>query len=93
MNATETDLKNLRAELSDLRADIVKITTTLQDLARHGGAEAVDRARDGAERVREQVKRKTEGLAQHIEEQPVAAAATSFLAGMLLGALFGGRRS
>jgi len=93
MSGTENDLKVLRSDLTQLREDMSKITETLQALARHGSDEALNKVRDTSERLREQVKSKTDSLTHQIEEKPVAAAMTSFAIGMILGALIGGRRS
>lgn len=93
MTGTETDLKVLRDDLAQLREDMSKITNTLHALARHSGDEALGKVRDTSEKLRDQVKLKTEGLTQQIEEKPVTAALTSFALGMVLGALFSGRRA
>lgn len=88
----ETDLNQLRSEVTHLRADISRIAETLQSLARHGVAGATDRAQKTAEGLQDAVASKTAGLIQEIEEKPVTAAVTSFAVGVFLGTLFAGRR-
>lgn len=89
----DNDLNHLRAEVKNLRADLGRITETLQSLARHGAAEAADLAQQSTRDVRDAVRGKAQGLAQEIEEKPLTAALTSFVIGVFLGTVFGGRRS
>ncbi len=92
MSSTEADLNALRAEVAQLRTDFAKISDTLLNLARHGKAEAFEKLKDSTEDLRDHVKKKTESLTREIEERPVAAALTSLTVGLILGALFAGRR-
>lgn len=88
----ETDLNQLRSEVTHLRADISRIAETLQSLARHGVAGVADRAHKTADGLQDAVASKAAGLIQEIEEKPVTAAVTSFALGVFLGTLFSGRR-
>jgi ElaB/YqjD/DUF883 family membrane-anchored ribosome-binding protein len=90
---TQDDLKTLRAELAQLRADFGKIAETMQNIVKDGSADAIGRARQAAEKLREDVSQKTERLAQEIEQRPLTAALTAFGIGLVLGLLFGGRHS
>lgn len=92
-DATADDLKTLRAEMANLRADLGRISETLQDLARHGRAEAVDKANEAAERLKDEIGKRTERLSQEIEQKPLTAVATAFGLGVLLGMLLHGKRS
>ncbi len=92
-DGTADDLKTLRAEMANLRADLGKITDTLKSFARHGGEEAVEKAKETAETLRAEIGKKTQRLAQEIEQKPLTAVFTAFGLGMILGMLFHGRRS
>jgi ElaB/YqjD/DUF883 family membrane-anchored ribosome-binding protein len=93
MAGTTEDLAMLRAEMASLRADLGKISDTLQALARHGGEEALDKATRAAEKLQDEIGKKTQRLAQEIEQKPLTAVLTAFGLGVLLGMLFGGRRA
>lgn len=90
--ATEADVNELQSEIKQLRADFAKVTETLQNLLRHGGAEAVGKAQDTAEKLWAEARSKAQGLTAEIEEKPVTAALTAFGIGVVLGMLFCGRR-
>lgn len=92
-DTTAEDLKTLRAELANLRADLGRISETLKDVARHGRDEAVGKAREAADTLRDEIGQRTERLSREIEQQPLTAVFTAFGLGVLLGLLFGGRRS
>ena len=89
---TDTNLKTLRHEVADLRADLSNIAETLKSLTVNGPLNAASRAQDSVEKLHDAIKSKLSGLTHEIEEQPVAATFTSFAVGVVLGALFGGRR-
>ena len=92
-SGTESDIAALRSELAQLRTDFAKVAGTLQDLTRHGKAEAAAKTHDSAQHLREAVTRQSQNIAQIIEEQPITSALTTFAVGMVLGSLVGGRRS
>lgn len=85
-DSTAEDLKTLRAELANLRADLGRISETLKDVVKHGRDEA-------AEKLQDEIGRRTERLSREIEQKPLTAVFTAFGLGVLLGMLFGGRRS
>ena len=87
----DADLQALRGEIGQMRSDLAKLSETLQALIRHGGSEALDKLRQSTERVKEEVKKTGQTLSDEIEARPVAAAAAAFVAGLVLGALFGRR--
>jgi len=87
----EADLETLRREMGQMRTDFAKLSETLQNVVRHGGAEALDKLRHSTDRVKDEIKRGSEGLTHEIEERPVTAALVAFLGGVVLGALFGRR--
>jgi len=90
---TQEDLKTLREEMAQLRADLGKIGDTLQNIVRHGSKEAVGSATQTAEKLREEVTNKTRRLAHEIEQRPLTAALTAFGLGLILGMLLKLRRS
>jgi ElaB/YqjD/DUF883 family membrane-anchored ribosome-binding protein len=92
-DGTTEDLKTLRAEMANLRADLGKISDTLKSFARHGGEEAVEKASETAEKLRAEIGKKTQRLAAEIEQKPLTAVFTAFGLGMILGMLFHSRRS
>jgi ElaB/YqjD/DUF883 family membrane-anchored ribosome-binding protein len=91
-SAVDSDLNQLRTEVSQLRSDLSRITVTLQNLAYHGAEDLVGRAQDSKADLQDAVRSKAAGLAQEIEEKPLTAALTSFAVGVFLGAFVGGRR-
>jgi ElaB/YqjD/DUF883 family membrane-anchored ribosome-binding protein len=92
-NGTAEDLKTLRADMANLRADLGKISEALQSLATHGGEEALAKARRTAEKLQGEFKEGTQRVTTEIEKRPLTAVLSAFGVGMLLGMLFHGRRS
>ncbi len=91
--STAEDLKTLRAELANLRADLGRISETLKDVVKHGREEAAGKASEAAEKLKDEIGRRAERLSNEIEQKPLTAVFTAFGLGVLLGMLFGGRRS
>ena len=89
---TEADIKALQAEISALRAEFANISDTLRDLARHGSAEAAQKARESGEKLLDEAKKRVSGISSEIEEKPITAAVTAFSIGVVLGMIFSGRR-
>lgn len=89
---TDADIKALQAEIKELRADFAKVTETLRDLVRHGGAEAGAKARESGEKLWDEARKHVLGVTHEIEEKPMTAAVTAFGIGVVLGMLFCGRR-
>lgn len=92
-DGTADDLKTLRAEMANLRADLGKIGETLKSFGRHSGEEAAEKAGDMAEKLRAEIERKSQRLAEGIEQKPLTSVLAAFGVGMILGMLFHGRRS
>jgi ElaB/YqjD/DUF883 family membrane-anchored ribosome-binding protein len=92
-DATSEDLKTLRAEMANLRADLGKIGDALRSLVRHGGEAAADKATEAAESLKAEIGNQAARLTKEIEQRPLTAVLAAFGLGMLLGMLFGGRRS
>lgn len=93
MSDTESDVQALSGELRQLRAEFVRLGQVLESAARNAGNEAAQAARATGERAWSEVKRGADELTQRIESRPVTSAATAFGIGVVLGLLFGGRRS
>jgi ElaB/YqjD/DUF883 family membrane-anchored ribosome-binding protein len=91
--STAEDLRTLRAELANLRADLGRISDTLKDTVRHGRDEAVGKAHDAAEKLQDEIGRRTQRLSQEIEQKPLTAVFTAFGLGIVLGLLFRRHRS
>lgn len=91
-SATDSDLEALQAEIKKLRGDFASLNETVRDLLRHGGADALGKARESGERVWSEARRRVEGVAAEIEEKPVTSAVTAFGIGIVLGMLFSSRR-
>lgn len=89
---TQDDLEKLRAEMAQLRADLGRIGQTLQTLVKDGGADAVGKAKETAEKFRDEIAGKTQRIAQEIEQRPLTSAVTAFGLGFLLGLVLHGRR-
>jgi ElaB/YqjD/DUF883 family membrane-anchored ribosome-binding protein len=90
-DAIDSDFETLRREMEQMRADFAKLSETLRTVVRHGGAAASDKLHDSAERLKDELKRTRQNLSAEIEERPLTVAAIAFLAGMVLGAIFGRR--
>lgn len=86
-SATEADLAALTTEVANLRADMSKITSTLQDLMRHGSDDASFFVQRKVSRFQEEIERAKDTVVRSIEDQPLAAALTTFGVGMFLGIL------
>ena len=83
-DGTEADLRALRAEMTQLREDLSKISGTMQDVIRHGGAEAMQRAQRSAEQAQDKAKRTAQSLVDEIEGRPVTSALAAFSAGIVV---------
>ncbi len=92
MSNTTADIEALQAEIKQLRSDLSRLSDTIGDVIRHGGSEAVNRARESGERIWGEAKKRAAGVSEEIEEKPVAAAAIAFGLGIVLGMLFSGKR-
>lgn len=92
MSSTDSDVQALRAELKNLRSDLVKITEILKDSARNRGADAADKIRATAERGWSEAKSTVQTVIEEMEDRPLGAAMIVFIAGLLFGVLLGGRR-
>lgn len=86
-SAVDSDLNQLRAEVAQLRGDLSRIAETLQNIARHGAAEAIGQAQKSKAELRDAVRAKAASLSEEIEEKPLTAALASFVVGVFLGAL------
>lgn len=89
---TEKDIDALMAEMKQLRSDFVRVTAILNDMARHGTADARDKVEEQAERVWNEAKRKTQDVFEQIEERPIGSALVALGLGFLFGILFTSRR-
>ena len=91
--AATPDFTTLQEELRQLRADLSKISETLGGLARHGAADAAGKAQASIHAAVDHVKSQANGVADAIQEKPVASAVTAFGIGIVLGILCAGRRA
>ncbi len=89
---TEQDVDALVAEMKQLRADFARVTGILNDMARHGAADARDKVEETAERAWGEAKRKTQDLFEQIEERPIASALVALGLGFVVGIIFTSRR-
>lgn len=89
----EMDMEALTEEVKRLRADFTKIADLLRTTAGHAGEEAANQARAASERAWTVGKSTADELLQRIEQKPVQSTAIAFAVGLILGMLFGGRRS
>ena len=90
---TNRDTDALIAELKQLRAEFAKLGELLQATARHAGEDAIQRARAGGEKAWSEARSSAEDVIGKIEQNPVSSAGIAFGVGILLGLIFGGRRS
>ena len=89
--STETDIKHLRADMAKLNKDLSNVADTLKDLMRDGKNEAVDGLYEAGGRVRDEVRRRAQSVADEIQDKPVAAALTALGIGFVLGMIFARR--
>lgn len=89
----ETDVEALTQEVQKLRDDFAKIAELLRTTAGHAGEEAATQARAAGERAWTGAKSTADELLQRIETRPVQSTAIALGIGILLGLIFGGRRS
>jgi ElaB/YqjD/DUF883 family membrane-anchored ribosome-binding protein len=89
----EMDMEALTDEVKRLRADFTKIADLLRTTAGHAGEEAANQARAAGERAWSVGKTTADEMLQRIEAKPVQSTAIAFGVGLLLGLIFGGRRS
>jgi len=89
--STETDIKHLRADMAKLNKDLGNVADTLKDLMRDGKNEAVDGLYEAGGRVRDEVRRRAQSVADEIQDKPVAAALTALGIGFVLGMIFARR--
>jgi ElaB/YqjD/DUF883 family membrane-anchored ribosome-binding protein len=92
-HGNDTGAQALRAEMKQLQTDIAKLGETLRNTAYASGAATIERAKIGAGNAWSEVKGKTQGLTQEIEEKPLTAVLSAFSIGVLLGMIFGSRRA
>lgn len=86
---TDADIEKLRAELAQLRTEILQIGDTLKTIAAGQSSAAYDRVRQSAEGLQQQAKDAIGAAAREIEERPLSATFYAFAIGMLLGTVFG----
>ena len=88
----DSDIRQLRQELVQLRKDLGQLTTTLEKTARDGTAEAKDRVRSTVESLKAEATDAAERVSHQIEEKPVTGALAAFGVGIVIGLLLGPRR-
>jgi len=88
----DTDIRQLRQELVQLRKDLGQLTTTLEKTAHDGTAEAKDRLRSTVESLRAEATGAAERVSHEIEEKPITGALAAFGVGVVIGLLLGPRR-
>ncbi len=89
----ETDVDALSEEVKKLRADFMKLADVLKTTAGHAGEEAANQARAAGEKAWSGAKTQADEIIQRIEDRPLHSTAVAFGVGLVLGLLFGGRRS
>ncbi len=88
----DTDIAALQSDITQLRADLAKISSTMRDIAGNGVAGAEETLQASTERVWGEAKRHAQNVGREIEERPFAAALAAFGTGILLGLLLNARR-
>jgi ElaB/YqjD/DUF883 family membrane-anchored ribosome-binding protein len=88
----DTDIRQLRAELVQLRKDLGTLTTTLEKTAQDGTAEAKERIHRTVDSLRAEASGAAERVSHEIEENPITGALAAFGVGIMIGLLLGPRR-
>lgn len=88
----ESDIKQLRAELQQLRQDFGNLTHTLGETARHGKTEATEHARETVESLRDDATKVAQRMTREIETHPISGALAAFGVGVALGLMLNSRR-
>lgn len=86
---TEQDVAALREQMDQLGADLAAVTRTLENLVGNVRTDTVEKVKDAASDARARARRAGEAVAAEIEERPIMSLILAFLAGLVLGALFG----
>lgn len=90
---SQPDLQSLAAEVAHLREEFGRIGKMIETIVRHGGSAAAAGAGRTAEQAWDEVGRTAEKAAKAVEQNPLSTLAAAFGIGLLMGMLFGGRRS
>ena len=93
MTTSEMDTQSLAAEMRQLRSDFSRVADALREIMQQRGGDALDKAHDAAGKMWDEARKRTDGIAREIESKPMAAALGAFGLGIILGAIFGSRRS
>lgn len=80
MADNDADLEKLKADLAALRKDVVSLTEAFRD-------RGVERARMGAEGVREQATHAAQTMSHQIEDRPYTSVLAAFGIGLVIGRL------
>ncbi len=87
----QANIGELQAEISQLRADLGKITETLKTIVADEARGGYARVRGAAETAQQSAVKTAEAVGNEISERPFTSVATAFGAGIVLGLLFGRR--
>lgn len=87
--ATPADTDTLRKDLDTLRRDVAQIVNDLKGSSRRGLHAGSDVARAGFDHAQQQTADFGRNIAHEIEARPLASVTAAFVAGLILGRLFG----
>ena len=88
----EGEFGAVKEDLAKLRGDIANLSNALRELTSETVHDHIESLRGGIDRLTDdaklQSKQTLDGLAEHIEERPIASVLIAFGVGVLLGKLF-----
>lgn len=90
--AVEREFNSLNSDVKVLRAELGRLSDTVTELAKRRGGEAMEAGRQFASDIGQELQDRTRSVGEAIEEKPLTASMIAFGAGVLLGAIFSGRR-
>lgn len=91
MSHAAEDIRGLNAEVRQLRAELSRISETVKDFAQQSSAGAVQKGKQLANDLQDQVRHQAQTVVETIEERPIVSSAVAFGVGFAIGILCRGR--
>lgn len=91
MSHAAEDIRGLNAEVRQLRAELSRISETVKDFTQQTGASAVQKGKQMANDLQDQVRHQAQTVVDTIEERPIVSSAVAFGIGFAVGILCRGR--
>ncbi|MCK5858370.1 hypothetical protein [Abyssibacter sp.] len=89
MASSDADLKTVKDDLNQLRADVRSLAETMQTTAKDRAASAKTRVKEGVDQGKDQLMAAEQKAEQQIAAHPLQSVGIAFGAGFLIGRLAG----